>query len=233
MIDIFIKSCAKDFKWLEYCLKSISKNVTGFGKVVLLIPIEDLAKYSEMVLPINVIVDLHLTNEYGNRYLFQQWCKMSAYKFTDAKYIMFVDSDCIFPKEVDLIDLVKDNKPEILYTHYSKVGDAICWKQCTDRFMNEDVEFEFMRRNGLIYHRNSLEKIHSLELNLESIIMNSAQFSEFNAIGAWCFKHEQGKYSFVNTDLGTFGNATVWQGWTWGDVNYNKNQEREIKKMLE
>lgn len=198
MIDIFYKSYSKDFNWLYHSLKSVTKYVTGYRNIVLLIPEHEKHSFDTRELPARTVI--HYVKEYGTGYLFQQWCKISAHKYTDAPFIMFSDSDCIHDHPIDLNDFIKDGKPEILYTDYSKVGDAICWKQVTEAFINEPVQWEFMRRNCLIYHRETLVKISEYQPNLEHIIMTGERFSEFNAIGAYAFKYEREKYNFVNTD---------------------------------
>ena len=41
MIDIFYKSYAKDFEWLYYSLRSIKKYLTGYNKIIIVIPEQD------------------------------------------------------------------------------------------------------------------------------------------------------------------------------------------------
>lgn len=198
MIDVFYKTYHQDKKWLEYSLRSLTKFVTGYNNVIILIPIKDKRYFEGMVLPERTIV--HYVNEYGNGYLYQQVCKIQAHKYSNADYILFSDSDLIFDHPINLQDFIADGKPEILYTSYDKVGDAICWKEPTESFIKDPQEFEWMRRNALIYHRSTLEAIEKYEPNLEYIIMNSVRFSEYNAIGAYANKYEKEKYNFVNTD---------------------------------
>jgi hypothetical protein len=158
---------------------------------------------------------------------------MTAYKYCDSQFIMYVDSDCIFDKHINIQSLVSNGQPEILYTHYSKVGDAICWKQCTERFMNDVVEFEFMRRLPLIYHRETLETIHNLEPNLESVVMNSGRFSEFNALGAWAFVHQKDKYRFENTDNWQYVEPLNIQLWSHCRNNNSPLERLEYKKAID
>ncbi len=232
MLDIFIKSYYKDFKFLNYCLKSIDKYLTGYNKIVVVIPKRDYQIY-KAVIHTDLPIELHAVDECGDGYLYQQYCKMTAYKYCDSQFIMFVDSDCIFYKPIDLKELVRNGKPEILYTHYSKVGDAICWKQCTERFMNDVVDYEFMRRLPLIYHRETLETIHTLEPNLESIVMNSGRFSEFNALGAWAHKNHADKYRFENTDNWQYVDPLNIQLWSHCRNNSSALEKAEYKKAVD
>lgn len=197
-IDIFYKTYHQDKKWLEYSLRSLSKFVTGYRNIVILVPINDKRYFESIVLPERATIQY--VKEYGTGYLYQQLCKIQAHKYTDAEFILFSDSDLIFDHPINLQDFIADGKPEILYTSYDKVGDAICWKEPTETFIKEPQEFEWMRRNALIYHRSTLEAIEKYEPNLEYIIMTSQRFSEYNAIGAYAWKYEREKYNFVNTD---------------------------------
>ena len=232
MIDIFIKSYRNDFMLLNYCLKSIEKHLKGYGEIHIVIPAQDNQAFIDNVhseLPIK----LHFVKEYGNGYLYQQLCKMTAYKYCTNQFIMFVDSDCIFYKPIDLGSYIKNDKPEILYTHYSKVGDAICWKEPTEKFINGSVQFEYMRRFPLTYHRDTLEKIHTLEPNLENIIMRSNRFSEFNAIGAWAYLNEPDKYAFENTDNWQYIDPIAVQLWSHFHNKGNELQQTEYKRALD
>jgi len=196
MIDIFYKSYKNDFKWLYHSLESLSKYVTGYNEIVILIPESDVKSFDYRKIPQRTRV---LTvKEYGNGYLYQQWCKMSAYKYCKSEFILFADSDCIFDHDINLQDYI--GTPEILFTDYSKVGDAICWKQVTETMLDREVRWEFMRRNCLVYHTSTLKNIAQKYPNLEHTIMNSERFSEFNFIGAYAFFNEYSKYKFVNTD---------------------------------
>lgn len=197
-IDIFYKTYKQDKNWLEYSLRSLTKFVTGYNNIIILIPENEKRLFSDINFPQNTII--YYVKEYGTGYLYQQVCKIQAHKYSYSDFILCSDSDLIFDHPINLQDFIADGKPEILYTSYDKVGDAICWKEPTETFIKEPQEFEFMRRNALIYHRSTLEAIERYEPNLEYIIMNSQRFSEYNAIGAYAWKYEREKYNFVNTD---------------------------------
>ena len=232
-IDIFYKSYSKDFKLLNYSLLSLTKNVTDYNQVVILIPENEKHLFDTRNLPERSVV--HYVKEYGNGYLFQQVCKIKAHNYSNADFILFSDSDCIFDRPIDLQKVFKDNRPEILYTDYSKVGDAICWKKPTEDFMNDTVIWEYMRRNQLIYHRSTLIDLSYLNPNLEFSIMNSGMFSEFNAIGAFAEKYERHKYSFVNTDNWTYTpplGIQLWSHFQSGNEELHKNEKERALKVI-
>jgi hypothetical protein len=235
-IDIFYKSYSRDFSLLYYSLQSLLKNVTGVNTVQIVIPKKDIKLFMDMFWNTSQkIAEIQWSTniEYGNGYLYQQWCKLNAYDYCKADYILFADSDCIFDHPIDLQDYIKDDKPEILYTDYNKVGDAICWKTCTENFLGEPVSYEFMRRNCLIYHRSTLKNIAKFRPNLEKYIMESERFSEFNAIGAYINKYERDKYFLVNTDNWEYTPPKAEQLWGWAEKdNPDETHVREYARSL-
>jgi hypothetical protein len=228
-IDIFIKSYRKDFQWLQYCLMSIRRNVTGYNNIILLIPEADKDLFDTRDLPERTYV--HYVNEYGNGFLYQQWCKINAPQYSFANFILFADSDCFFDHLIDLQDYVP--MPEILYSAWDKVGDAICWKEPTDRLI--ECPFEFMRRNCLIYHRQTLVSLNEFFNDLEGRIMSAKTFSEFNLIGAYVYKFEREKYNFINTDDWTYTKPKAVQFWSHAtkDPGASELQLREYIRILE
>jgi hypothetical protein len=212
MIDIFIKSYKNDFKWLYHCLNSIVRNVEGYNNLILLIPEKDKHDFDTRVLPQRTLI--YYVEDEGNGYLRQQVYKTQAHKYSSADYILFADSDCIFTRQINLLEYIEGDKPEILYTDWSKVGDAICWKQPTETILGETVIAEFMRRNCLIYRRQTLVNLNKWKTDLENIIMSSERFSEFNLIGAYAYKFERDNYDFINTDEWSYTEPKAVQIWS-------------------
>ena len=150
-------------------------------------------------------------------WLYQQYLKMTAHNYCYSDFIMFTDSDCLFDHPINLQDFIADGKPEILYTPWEKCGDAITWREPTEKFMRGmGVEFERMRRNCLIYHRDTLVAISEYQPDLENFIMNikDGKFSEFNAMSAFAWEYEREKYNFVNTDEWQYVPAKALQVWS-------------------
>lgn len=230
-IDIFYKTYHQDKKWLEYSLRSLSKFVTGYNNIVILIPIRDKRYFEGINFPERTII--HFVNEYGDGYLYQQVCKIQGHKYSDADYILFSDSDCIFDHPINLQDFIADGKPEILYTHYDKVGGGIIWKQPTEDFIKAPVEYEMMRRNCLIYHTSTLKAIAEYEPNLEHIIMSSVRFSEFNAMSVYAWTYEKDSYTFINTDEWEYTPPKATQLWSKCNEGNTEDHKKEYKRAIE
>lgn len=234
-LDIFIKSYHKDFEWLSFCLSSIDKFLDGFQKIIIAIPNSDKDFWTidtKKFPKIHNSIRYVYTHDYGNTYLYQQYIKMIAYQYTEADYIMYVDSDVIFNRESHIDEAFNtEQKPIIYYAPYEMVGDAICWKEPTSIFLGENQIYEFMRRNCLVFRRQTLIDIHSKYPNLQEIIMSAIRFSEFNVIGAWAFKKEPTNYSFVNTKQQPPPPTNHTQFWSYSDLN--QKDRLKIKQILE
>lgn len=226
-IDIFIKSYKGDFWLLYLSLETIKKNVIGYNNIVLLIPEKDKDLFDTRNLPERTLV--HYVEDEGSGWLRQQVFKMKAFEYSFADYIMFSDSDCIFTYPINLQDFIVNDKPEILYTAWEDVGDAIVWKEPVELFMKEPVEWEMMRRNCLIYHRSTLVAISEYAPDLEKIIMSSKRWSEFNAMSAFAYKYEKDKYNFINTKDCTFVPAKSEQVWSHGSKKSGASEMHHLE----
>jgi len=209
-IDIFYKSYGKDFWLLHYSLMSITKNVTGYNNIILVIPEHEKHEFDTRVLPERTLI--HYVVEEGNGYLFQQWCKLNAASYSNSDFILFADSDCIFDHKINLKDFIP--VPEILYTSYDQLPDAIIWQKPTEQLIGDPQPYEWMRRNCLVYHRSTLVNLNTWKPGLKKIVMESKRFSEFNLIGAYAWKFEREKYNFVNTDGWTYTEPKAIQVWS-------------------
>lgn len=233
-VDIFIKSYKKDFWLLHIALETIRRNVSGYNSIVLLIPEHEKHDFDTRNLPDRTLIH-YVQENYSQGWLYQQVCKMQAYKYCEAEYIMFSDSDCFFDHPINVQELVKDGRPEILLTSWEKTGDAKVWREPTERFIKDIMPFEGMRRNTMIYHRSTLEAIAAYEPNLETVIMNSEKFSEFNCMTAYAYKYEQHKYKFINTDDWVYVPPNAIQIWSYSTKEEGADELhlREYIRLLE
>ncbi len=232
-VAIFIRTYKNDLDWLQYCLKSITKYVTGYDKIVVCIPENQ----------VRLLGDFNLDNivtcpVYKDDYLGQQLSKLMADTYCNTDYVVYVDSDCVFTEPVDLSKrMFFEGKPIIYKTHYSKVGTAICWKEPTEKALNKKgIEWEFMRRMPIIYKsetikdlRDYLELIHNRPLENHVIDRPFREYSEFNVLGAYADSFCPEEYHIHNTDYGIEPNFLI-QHWSWGRLT--KEIKENIEKIL-
>lgn len=230
--DIFIRTYEKDLEWLKYCLKSISKYVTGYRQIIICIPDPQRKLLDGWNLTAEKIVTCPV---YKEDYLGQQISKLKAYEHTDADVLIFIDSDCCFNKPVDFQkELFQDGKPIIYKTLYEHVGEAICWKEITEKTLGEPLQFEYMRRLPFVFLSKTLRSA-DLFLKIkhgkdsEEYIMGQPgrHFSEFNYMGAYADQYEKESYCIKNTEIDGYGNMYLKQNWSWGGITPEIKEEME------
>lgn len=232
--DIFIRTYSGDIRWLSYCLKSIHKFGAGFRDVIVTIP-QDQVKILQ-----------HLTKEkvytsplYHDDYIGQQITKLRACEYTDADFILYVDSDCVFTEPFSPEDYIRDGKPVIVRENYERLkehNDAYARKHITGTYLGFEVEFEYMRRHPFIYHRDDVKKtgeqIGKLEKSSSDRLMTPhlTGMSEFNILGAFCERYSKDKYVFleVGKDEIPYGKVKQFRSWD----GLTKDIEKQIEECL-
>jgi hypothetical protein len=234
-VDIFIRTYKNDIEALGYCLKSIEKFCSGFRNIVITIPAKD-----RHLLGYDPKYDVHTVQHYANDYLGQQATKLMAHEFChDSDYILFLDSDCIVTEKVTPKSFMKENKPLILKTLYSELGDSVPWQAITKKALGWAPEWEYMRRHPLMYHTKHISQLKNFiqiqhTKRLETYILEQPHnaFSEFNVMGAFCERYYANEYYFQDTSK-ELPSAKVWQFWSHDFHNDNKTQILDkIKEIL-
>lgn len=223
---IFIKSYKKDFEWLKFCLMSLRKHVKGFDDVVIVVPPSDVEECVSFAEDFRVVGK----EEYGCGYLFQQMIKVNAHSFTHCDFIHYVDSDCIFHIETTPEHYMEDGKPWMYKTRYGNLEGAEVWRGVTSKAIGFDVEWEYMRRHGMTYHRSTLEHIQSRFPNINDYIMSqpARHFSEFNFMGAFAEHFEPDNYIWKDTAVSAFVPERLKQFWSYSGCT-NEEKEQMIK----
>lgn len=237
--SIFIKTYKNDFEWLRYSLRSISKYGSGFDRLILACPESDLADLTGRILndlslslPIDIVRTENETKKDG--YLMQQVAKLNAYLYTDTDLILFTDSDVVFTRPFKPECFVIRGNPEIKMTKYTSLPEKVPWKKITERCLGINVEYEYMRRQPLVYKTESLRHfanwfLQTKGISLETYIMSRPyrEFSEYNALGAWCHVFEPACYEFSDTETVPPSVDYCKQFWSWGGISEKTRQEIE------
>jgi hypothetical protein len=123
-VDILVKTHPPDYDWLPYLFRSMAR-VRGYRSLVLLLE----EQYPDPPdLPDYVVV------KRSRRYVGTDYCsnlgavmeRLRAWSYTDAERIVFVDSDCVWSRDVDLqaeptINLAR---PVVLWRTWHDAGPA-------------------------------------------------------------------------------------------------------------
>jgi Family of unknown function (DUF6492) len=197
-VDIFIRSYAGDFNWLKYCLRSIKKYAKGFHKVHVCIPIRDYE-----LLPDVGNVEVHLVEHWDDDYIGQQNDKLHADWYCRSPYILVMDSDCIFVRDVIPEDFFREGNPVWLYEAIPK--ESTPWYEITQEAIKSMPEFEFMRRHPFVFSRQSLRDFRDFMFNCHQEDISKwlkkrpfHRFSEFNAFGAWAYRNYYRHFTWLS-----------------------------------
>lgn len=218
--DILIKSYPPDYERLSYCLRSIGRFATGFRNVVLVTPKKDGEDFEHIYIKPK-FTQISVA-EFGEGYLYQQAVKANAHEFTDAEYILHIDSDCMMTRPICPETFMNEGKSWWLYTSYSEI---VCpWQKITEKFMDEALDYEFMRRLPLFVPRWLHEELakfclkrHHMRLTDYIMTQPHRAFSEFNALGALAFTRFKDKFQWINTTTEPMPDTCAIQRWS-GDV---------------
>jgi len=225
MVSIFIRTYRNDLNWLDYCLKSIHKNLTGWDEIVVCIPTGQEHLLSHLTAEKVVVC-----KTYRDDYIGQQISKLEAYKHVKGEYVLFVDSDVVFFEGANVLDYFENNKPVILKDIWANVGDAICWKPIMERLFKEGIQYEYMRRAPQMFYTSTLINFayHFSDIENYSTTQPKGQFTEFNFLGYFAEKHEPDSYVFI--DLSTGAAIPInksRQFWSWSGLTQKERIELE------
>ena len=233
--SIFIRSYSKDMEWLKYCLRSIKKNWDmSDGEVVVCFPNSEYDRLKgEILIDFPWVTLRHWSDSHKEGYIDQQINKLHADLFCQGEYVVFLDSDCFLNKKSSLKDYFKNGKPIWLKTDYSLVGDAICWKECTEKSVGRPVKYEYMRRLPFVVKRDHFVKIREYVESIQSsptipYIQTLSRISEFNLMGAVLDELCHDEYYWWDTEQDMdLPKVKIMQGWSWSGLTEDKKKEME------
>lgn len=244
--DIFIKTRSHDYPWLEWCRKSIHKYCRGVRQAHTL---HD-GDLRVDCTPVSIegwgtTLFEHHGKPKDPGYLWQQVCKLHADQYTDAEWILYMDSDCVFTRPVSPSDFIKDGKPVWLYTPLDQARpDQHVWAPVMEKFLGKKPEHEFMRRHPFIVQRWMLDALRTFckyrhGKSLEDYIMGQAVpgsptalvFSEWNCLGFFLWEYHRDSVAWVLDSEAD--PACVYQGFTHGGEGRKAEDLAKFKELLE
>lgn len=233
--DIFIKTRAHDYDWLKYCLRSIDQFATGFRKVIVLA--------EDMNVPASCRhMEWKVVEVKEPGYLDQQVQKLYADEHSDADYILFTDSDCIFTQPVTPSSFMRDGK--VSWGHKEFRDDELrVWAPVISKWMKEPATRSFMTGHPFVFPHWLFEALREFcrtahNQKLGDYVMaqadpkNMCSFSEFNCAGAFAFKYHRDKFNWENRDHEPPDGVWVRQGFTHGGEKRKAQDLTEFERIL-
>lgn len=151
--SLLIVTFRRDFPYLKYCLRSISRFATGFHRLHILVPTGQGDEVQSMcvVEQINMPMVVSEYEEWPGKGMMHHMLKImyaDDYCF-DADFIAHIDSDCVFTEAVTPNDYIKDGRPILRYERFENIGrrhpGATAWQAPTERCLPFAIPWETMR----------------------------------------------------------------------------------------
>lgn len=248
---IFMRSCRKDIPWLDLSLQTILRYATGFDGIMVTFPFEDMYPMTGLIQSKfgHAGIRMQPVPRMTEDYIGQQNTKLQADLWLGSDcLITYLDSDVMLTGPLHASQLggpgaSSPMKPLFLYTPYDSLAadkNVMAWKEITQFHMGEEVTNEFMRRLPITVHSNHLAGLRKwyferTGMPLQHVLTGLSQngrrdFSEFNLIGAYCWRHHGNDYAWVNTATEAFAPLPIKQYWSWGGLQ--AEHVREINAFL-
>jgi len=232
--DIVIRSYYKDFRWLDWCLRSIERFCIGFGHAILVVP----EASRERLDWLGLSGDRTITcPDYADDYLGQQVTKLYADRFSDADYICHVDSDCVFVQPVRPDTLFEQGLPRLTMVPYRTLDRHVPWRGLTERFIGAPVEYEFMRSPPYMFPRwlypalrRHVRALHGVTAEHYVLSQPPRGFSEINALAAYAYVHERDAFTWIDLSRASAPEALCRAYWSWGGID--AGTEAELEALL-
>jgi hypothetical protein len=239
-VDIFIKTYHKDFIWLEYLLKSIKKFASGFRNIAIvsdddgyILPdhFKEIINFTITYVKVPVV---SINMDHGTGYSWQQYMKLSWYKYTDAESIVIFDSDEMLTCPTSPDSFKTNGKYNWFYREWKDAGSAICHKKTVDMILNFDTKYESMWITGFYFTLSATRKLEEYLNSIHGtsdvwniiILLRISGLSEFNIFGNFIHKIQDPEYNYLYDTTGAF-NSTIIKSWSWGGMNTDDRIRRE------
>ena len=193
--DIFLITFPDDYQWLPFLFRSIARHVMGFDRLVVVVeegdepPLALLQNSGVRAWEIERCRRYRGTSYPG--YTGQAIEKLRAWHYTDAERVMFIDSDCVFTRPLDLqtdphINLAK---PIVWWRQWNEAGPALCWKESTDQILGFSSYGETMCRHPFVFPGWMLHLLWE-RIGGEERLFRFPRVSDFNLMGNFAFSLE-------------------------------------------
>lgn len=227
-VGVFIKTWASDLQWLEYSLRLIEKNLSGHSGVWVVADENCRGR-----LPQFQYSGVSYCKMPYNGYMAQQAEKLMADLVVPSDVILFVDSDVMFMRPVDVSWFLHQSRPLLIRESYDRLGKdsgEYAWKAITESYFGSRVEYEYMRRMPLAFCRETLAESRNRYpwlINSLKAKRDDRRFSEFNLLGALADAIHPEKYRVLTVGVDDIPEPVCKQFWSWSGLT------PEIRQTIE
>lgn len=224
---LFIVTYAKDYPYLEACLRSIKKFATGFLGTTILVPTPDVPALREIISRVGIEnVTVKSGYEWKGRGHLWHMCQIchSDEWCPEADYVAHFDSDCIFTAPVTPVTFFENEKPLLRYESFESVikrePGVINWKIAAELCLPFAIENEYMRGFCHVYEKETYKRTRKLVeektgQNFNEYVRSGrntfpASFCEFVTLGAVAHHDFSEKYTLHDCSTDAIPGSNPW-----------------------
>jgi hypothetical protein len=225
--DIILKTYPLDYDWLPYLFRSLPR-ATGYRNIVVLLE----EQYPEPTgLPANAVIarsrryvgtDPNVSDKdlSGRGSVIERLC---AFDYTDAEVLIFVDSDCVFARDIDFqTDLsICIDRPAVWWRTWEEAGHEACWIPAAKETLRYQPKVNTMCEYPHVYPASVMRAFWEFIGGRERF-MTLHDFTDWNALGNYALDYHTEAVTpvhAINPGPHNTG-ARVHQFWSWHRANH-------------
>jgi hypothetical protein len=205
-VDILVKTHPPDYPWLKYLFRSMGR-VRGYRHLALLLE-------EQYPLPPGLPPDTVISR--SRRYVGTDYPsglgavveRLRAWSYTDADFVLYVDSDCVWSRGADLSSdpaLWEGGRPVVLWRPWGEPnGTGDCWRAAAERTLGCSAARATMVRYPFCFPRDVLRacwyalggESRLVSLATRDEIARSAPClppTDWHVLGNWALAHASGR----------------------------------------
>lgn len=228
--DFFCVTFSRDLGWTKYLLRSTARWATGFRSMVIAVPRQDEEAFKQLIAPFPFARIVLFDEPAGvHGHVQQMYFKCIADTYTDADYIIHIDSDCVFTEPVSPDRWFTEGRPDVLF-RYWKDCPGIPWQGVTEIALNFSCPVETMFSFPFVFPREiydtlrrHIARVHNKSFRDFVFTAKGSHgawqpFCEFNTLGNWCLHAHKELFHWYYV-LTHWKRTGVTQNWTYWNVN--------------
>ena len=205
-VDILIRSYYRDARWLAVALHSIQTFVTGYRRVVVVLPEASVQRVDVTALAESSRVRIHACEDFLDDYVGQQITKLHADRYSDADVIAIVDADEVFVAPCDLGNALFDGGAlRMAIASRSARPTADGWRRCPDAFLGQPVRVDlavpgpFAVPGDLCASvRAFCEREHGQSMTDYALGLPAGHLCEMALLRGYALLHEHDRYAWTD-----------------------------------
>ena len=210
--DLLLKTYPTDYDWLPFLFRSLPR-VTGYRNLLVLLeeqyPEPEGLPANARVIRSRRYVDTDIPSGMGAVVE-----RLRAWSYTDAERLLFVDSDCVFIRPVDIQTepTINVEKPVVVWRTWEESGPGKCWRPRAASVLGYDPQIETMVRYPFCFPTSLMRAFWDF-VGGEERLLHLPEMNDWNALGNYALdKHPDEVTKVYWTDAGA---PCLRQFWSW------------------